>query len=171
MMATTKSDSTGLRNMLIRMLLLLLLIVSSNSTVTRADESWPMAARVERQPLLAQLQRLRDTLNHIGMPLPKETETQLTQLVENADEDSLTARVQELLDPHCLAAVSLRKDAAPAVVRREAKAELIEQGWQRFLIKVINEPEIRVRLRIDSPNAKPVTRRRALSFPLLSPPL
>ncbi len=155
-MATTKSDRTGLTIMLIRMLLLLLLTVSSNSTVTRADESWPMAARVERQPLLAQLQRLRDTLNHIGMPLPMETETQLTQLVENADEDSLTARVQELLDPHCLAAVSLRKDAAPAVVRREAKAELIEQGWQRYLIKVINEPEIRVRLRIDSLNAKPL---------------
>jgi hypothetical protein len=115
-----------------------------------------MAARVERQPLLAQLQRLRDTLNHIGMPLPKETETQLMQLVDNADEDSLTARVQELLDPHCLAAVSLRKDAAPVVVRREAKAELIEQGWQRFLIKVLNEPEVRVRLRIDSPNAKPL---------------
>ena len=126
MMATTKSDRTGLTNMLIQMLLLLLLILSSNSTVTRADESWPMAARVERQPLLAQLQRLRDTLNHIGMPLPKETETQLTQLVENADEDSLTAQVQELLDPHCLAAVSLRKDAAPAVVRREEKVALIE---------------------------------------------
>ncbi|MFN7865941.1 MAG: CehA/McbA family metallohydrolase [Planctomyces sp.] len=140
--------------MLLRILSLLLLIASS--TVTRADESWPMAARVERQPLLAQLQRLRDTLNHIGMPLPKETETQLMQPVDNADEDSLTARVQELLDPHCLAAVSLRKDAAPVVVRREAKAELIEQGWQRFLIKVLNEPEVRVRLRIDSPNAKPL---------------
>ncbi|MFN5625151.1 MAG: CehA/McbA family metallohydrolase [Planctomyces sp.] len=140
--------------MLLRILSLLLLIASS--TVTRADESWPMAARVERQPLLAQLQRLRDTLNHIGMPVPKETETQLMQLVDNADEDSLTARVQELLDPHCLAAVSLRKDAAPVVVRREAKAELIEQGWQRFLNKVLNEPEVRVRLRIDSPNAKPL---------------
>ncbi|MFN9037570.1 MAG: hypothetical protein ACK5YO_14815, partial [Planctomyces sp.] len=90
------------------------------------------------------------------MPLPKETVTQLMQPVDNADEDSLTARVQELLDPHCLAAVSLRKDAAPVVVRREAKAELIEQGWQRFLIKVLNEPEVRVRLRIDSPNAKPL---------------
>ncbi len=153
-MATAKTDRTGSTMMLLRILSLLLLIASS--TVTRADESWPMAARVERQPLLAQLQRLRDTLNHIGMPLPKETETQLMQLVDNADEDSLTARVQELLDPHCLAAVSLRKDAAPVVVRREAKAELIEQGWQRFLIKVINEPEIRVRLRIDSPNAKPL---------------
>ncbi|RLS76172.1 MAG: hypothetical protein DWI00_06755 [Planctomycetota bacterium] len=153
-MATAKTDRTGSTMMLLRILSLLLLIASS--TVTRADESWPMAARVERQPLLAQLQRLRDTLNHIGMPLPKETETQLMQLVDNADEDSLTARVQELLDPHCLAAVSLRKDAAPVVVRREAKAELIEQGWQRFLIKVLNEPEVRVRLRIDSPNAKPL---------------
>ncbi|MFN6151698.1 MAG: CehA/McbA family metallohydrolase [Planctomyces sp.] len=140
--------------MLLRILSLLLLIASS--TVTRADESWPMAARVERQPLLAQLQRLRDTLNRICMPVTKETETQLMPLVDNADEDSLTARVQELLDPHCLAAVSLRKDAAPVVVRREAKAELIEQGWQRFLIKVLNEPEVRVRLRIDSPNAKPL---------------
>ena len=153
-MATAKTDRTGSTMMLLRILSLLLLIASS--TVTRADESWPMAARVERQPLLAQLQRLRDTLNHIGMPLPKETETQLMQLVDNADEDSLTARVQELLDPHCLAAVSLRKDAAPVVVRREAKAELIEQGWQRFLIKVLNDPEVRVRLRIDSPNAKPL---------------
>lgn len=153
-MATTKSDRTGSTMMLLKVLTLLLLITVS--TGTRADESWPMTARVERQPLLAQLQRLRDTLNHIGMPLPKETETQLAQLVENADEDSLTTRIQELLDPHCLAAVSLRKDAAPVVVRREAKAELIEQGWQRFLIKVINEPEIRVRLRIDSPNAKPL---------------
>ena len=153
-MATAKTDRTGSTMMLLRILSLLLLIASS--TVTRADDSWPMAARVERQPLLAQLQRLRDTLNHIGMPLPKETETQLMQLVDNADEDSLTARVQELLDPHCLAAVSLRKDAAPVVVRREAKAELIEQGWQRFLIKVLNEPEVRVRLRIDSPNAKPL---------------
>jgi hypothetical protein len=41
MMATTKSDRTGLTMMLIRMLLLLLLVASS--TITQAETLWPMA--------------------------------------------------------------------------------------------------------------------------------
>ena len=117
---------------------------------------WPKVASVERQPLLAQVQRLQEAMEQIGYPLSEDLQRGIKELNSVNDDARVAARVQELLDPLCLAAVTLQRDAKPLVVSRGRDVQLVEQGWRPSLIKVINEPELRVRLRIGSPNAHPL---------------
>ena len=73
------------------------------------------------------------------------------------DQDpSLTHEIEELLDPLCLVAVVLEKGKNPRVVEGPASRELVEQGWRTFLVKVINPAEVKQRLLIESPNARPL---------------
>ncbi len=137
-------------------LLLCIVVRLSFPDAAQSAEVWTRIDSVERQPLLAQIQRLQDALDHIGSPLPDNIRRELKELSDVTDDRQVAARVQDLLDPRCLATVSLRKDASLVVVPRAGDVELVEQGWRAFLIKVINEPELRVRLRIDSPQAKPL---------------
>ena len=60
-------------------------------------------------------------------------------------------RIQAVLDPHCLAGVTIQAadklDARPG----PAKAALAEQGWRAFLVKVANPSGVaKVELRADS---------------------
>ena len=117
---------------------------------------WPSIVTVERQPLLAQVRRLQEAMKQIGSPLSDDLQRGIKELNSVNEEARVAARVQELLDPLCLAAVTLQRDAKPLVVSRGGEVPLVEQGWRPSLIKVINEPELRVRLRIGSPNAHPL---------------
>lgn len=117
---------------------------------------WPTVEQVDRQPLTAQITRLRDALEHLGAPLPKQLVEQLQAATSQADAKVVTSEVQRLLDPLCLAAVVLQNDQRPRVVAAADEKPLDEQGWRALLIKVVNRSESRARLRIDSPNARPL---------------
>ncbi|MFN5951482.1 MAG: hypothetical protein ACK43N_23540, partial [Pirellulaceae bacterium] len=119
-------------------------------------EAWPMVDRVDRQPLLAQLARLTDSLNHLGSPFAAEDLRKLEAARGLEDDSQLTIECQKILDRYCLAAVSLGKEGAPEVVKSPAPLELEEQGWRVYLVKVLNPDRSRSRLRITSPNARPL---------------
>lgn len=118
----------------------------------------PRVQRVESQPLLAQMGRLRTAMRTIGTPLPKEIEDGLEQLRGQAvpDDARTAAEVQNLLDPLCLTAVEIPLEGRLKVVPRPGRHELIEQGWRSYLVKVVNRPGRVGRLRVDSPNARPL---------------
>ena len=80
----------------------------------------------ERQPLLTQGQQVQDALDQIGAPLSAKLKRDLRALKSVADDQQVTRRVQELLDPLCLAKLSLRHKAVPLVVSRVEDVELIE---------------------------------------------
>lgn len=111
---------------------------------------------VEVQPLLASIRRLSNAMDYLGSPLPESVKAELLTLNPTEDPQHITARVQELLDPHCLAMVSLRKKGPPMVKPGTARRELLEQGWRTFLIKVVNKPGHTTRLLVESPNAQPL---------------
>lgn len=123
---------------------------------TTATAQWPQVDTVDHQPLAAQTKRLIEGLRHLGTPLPEETTRELESAITSGDGVALTAKVQQSLDPLCLAAVTLRAGEGPQVVARQELTELDEQGWKSFLVKVINRDGVRARLRIDSPHAGPL---------------
>ena len=116
----------------------------------------PMVSKVDAQPLLASIDRLIDALHYVGSPLPENVVSELKQLSTLGDSEEVTRRVQQLLDPLCLAGLSLNESGPPLVKPCQARRELLEQGWRTFLVKVVNQPGHTTRLLVESPNARPL---------------
>jgi hypothetical protein len=136
-------------------LLSLILVVPAARPEEKPGPALPRVERVEAQPLLAQAGRLLEALDFVGSPVSPETRAALTRLSPEDDPARVTARVQELLDPYCVAAVVVPAKGKLRVVKAH-EPELIEQGWRTFLVKVCNHARVKTALRIDSPNARPV---------------
>ncbi len=64
--------------------------------------------------------------------------------------------IQEILDPYCFALVEINPEARVKVVRGPAAAELIQNGWKTFLVKVQNQAAVNSVLEAESPNAAPL---------------
>ncbi len=126
------------------------------TTATWAKETPTTIRSVEPQPLLGSIGRLIEAMDYVGTPLPKSVTTQLKGLSPAGESTHVTKQVQQLLDPFCLAAVSLKAQGPPLVQPGTVKRELLEQGWRTFLIKVVNRPGKTGRLLIESPNAQPL---------------
>ncbi len=116
-----------------------------------ADET-PPRVEVEGQPLGANVGRLLQALEFLGAPLPEET----TRKIEKAIEARDAAGLQQLLDPHVLAVVSLSPEARVKASRGPAKGVLQQGGYTPVLLKVINESTVTKALRIRSPQGRPV---------------
>ena len=129
--------------------------VSVDSTSQRFARL-PAATKVDSQPLLASVERLIDALDFAGSPLPAETVSAIRKLSREHDDSLVAMRVQELLDPFCLAGVSIKSTGPPTVKRGPVARKLLEQGWRTFLVKVVNRPGFSRRLLVESPNALPL---------------
>lgn len=116
----------------------------------------PMSGPVDVQPLTASIQRLIEAMDFVGSPLPASVVTELQSLSKVDDAATVTRRIQELLDPLCLAGISVTESGPPLVRPGTAPRQLLEQGWRTFLIKVVNKPGITRRLLVESPNAQPL---------------
>ncbi|MCA9133432.1 MAG: CehA/McbA family metallohydrolase, partial [Planctomycetales bacterium] len=119
----------------------------------------PLVAGVARQPLEAATERLVSALQLAGSPLPDEDLEQLS-LLRASDEDPRVVReLQQTLDKHCLAIVSINPESRVKVARGPAEPILDERGWTNFLVKVINEAGVTAPLECSSPQAAPMVRR------------
>lgn len=125
---------------------------------------WPTVPAVEAQPLIAQAGRVGQALELLGQPLPKEAAAVLGRLRAD-DGPAAVAAVQQHLDPLCVAAVVLGESGVTRVVPADGRRELVEQGWRPFLVKVVNPVGATGRLRVDSPNARPVPHAPAADVP------
>jgi hypothetical protein len=119
----------------------------------------PKVSKVELQPLASQAQRIADALDFLGSPLSLEEKQTLSAAATNSAKDPGVALIQEILDKHCLAGIHLRSATDLSVRSGPAAAELAEQGWRIFLVKVENSGGIAdVQLKAESPNALPLVR-------------
>jgi hypothetical protein len=114
-----------------------------------AQDVAPVA--VEGQPLAANARRLDQALDYLGAMLPPAARKALQ--VACADRDA--ARIQQLLDPHVLLAVSINPEARVKVARGPAPAVLQQAGYTPVIIKVLNEGTVTKALRVRSPQAGP----------------
>lgn len=115
----------------------------------------PKVAKVDAQPLLLITGRLGEALQSIGTPLTQNQLELLTQLKSESNEVQITTKIQQMLDPICIAAIEIRKDGSTTITPG-AKVELDENGWRAMLVKVVNRAGVQSKLRIDSPNARPI---------------
>lgn len=121
-----------------------------------AADSLPVVADVEAQPFFAQAKRVVETLTLQGSPLTPEQQQAFEKALTAAEPSTGVAAVQELLDPLCLAAVTINPESRVKVAEGPAAKTLAQQGWRVFLVKVINEAGVTAALRVTSPNAAPL---------------
>ena len=108
---------------------------------------------VEWQPFGAQIRRVIEALEYQGAPLPPGGKRELERILAAGGEEA-ASRAQEILDAHCLMLVQINPESRVKVAAGPAKAELVEQGWRTFLVKVQNEAGVTAELRAISPHAQ-----------------
>ena len=108
---------------------------------------------VEPQPFLAQAIRLKEALSFLGSSLSKEDEQKLSALQQETPTPAVVKKIQEILDPYCLAMIDINPESRVKVARGPAKARLIQNGWVSYLVKVNNDAGVTAKLEIESPNA------------------
>jgi hypothetical protein len=121
-----------------------------------AEAAWPMVDAVPSQPAAAELRRLIETAGTLGEPLGEQLADGLERIRAVDDDSEAAGQLQAMLDPLCSLAVVLDSDAPPQLIPNGKSIELIEQGWATVLVKVVNPDRLRRRLRMESPNARPL---------------
>ena len=114
---------------------------------------------VELQPLLAATGRLVEALDVVGAPLPAATKGALAAAGKGGDAGHAAAAIQAILDPLCVAGVTINAESRVSVVEGPAAKELVEQGWRTFLVKVHNLAGITAPVRVEGPQLKPMVKR------------
>lgn len=120
------------------------------------DPFLPVTETVDAQPLMANAMRVHESLVTIGSILPAEDVARLLALKDRAYDQETVSAVQSILDPYCLAGVSINPEARVMVVPGPAEKQLISEGWTNFLVKIHNQGGVTGRLKATSPNAQPI---------------
>ena len=115
----------------------------------------PIVTGVETQPLAAQVRRLLDAAELLGRPFAAAEKTALDEASKLPDADAASAKIQSVLDPHCLFGVTINPEMRVKAAPGSARPELVEQGWRPFFIKVANESGTTAALQVTSPQAQP----------------
>ena len=129
------------------------LAASSSMMALLASTAPSSPVAVALQPLAAQVARVTEALQYLGAPLPDADRRAIEAAIALPDERAAASRVQEILDRHCLLDVHINPESRVHVTQGRASAELVEQGWRTFLVKVRNEAGVTAPLRISSPQA------------------
>ena len=117
------------------------------------SEELPLVTKVEFQPLAAQIARVLQALDLVGEPLPASSAVEIRKILDaGSGGPNEIARLQTLLDAHCLIGVNINPESRVKVQQGAAMAGLVEQGWRAFLVKVHNEAGVTAVLAADSPN-------------------
>ena len=123
------------------------------ATAIGAEELLPVIQQVDVQPLRAQTRRVVQALEFLGEPLTGEERQAFDAAVTEPDEGNAVAAIQRVLDQRVLATVNINAESRVKVARGPAPAELVQQGWKVYLVKVHNEAGVTAALRVQSPQA------------------
>ncbi|MFM8985362.1 MAG: CehA/McbA family metallohydrolase [Planctomycetia bacterium] len=119
----------------------------------------PVFTDVERQPFVAAARRLVEALDRAGAPLAAAARGRIEAAAAEPDDARAVLAIQDVLDPLCLAVVTINPESRVKVAEGPAPKELMQQGWRTFLVKVRNEAGVNPPLRVASPNALRMTER------------
>jgi hypothetical protein len=129
------------------------------SAVAAGADPLPVVAEVDWQPLAAQVKRVVQALEMVGSPLSEQQQATIDAALKETDAAAGVAKIQAVLDPLCLAGVSVNPESRVKVAQGEAAPKLLQQGRRVFLVKVHNEAGVTAPLRVSSPNAEPLVKR------------
>src|SRR5258705_1350086 len=114
----------------------------------------PIEKNVEWHAFAAQVERLVEAMDYVGSPLKPDEKKAVETALHAPGSEAAGAKLQEVLDRHCLLGVTINPEMRVKVATGPAKPELVEQGWRLFLIKVVNDSGTTGALRAVSPNAQ-----------------
>ena len=120
-----------------------------------AREDLAPIAGIELQPLSAQAKRIEEALRFLGAPLPDADSAALRKAYD-MEAEAASLEIQRILAPHVLVAVHINPESRVKVARGPAPAELVQQGWRVFLVRVHNEAGVTAEMKVESPNAEPL---------------
>ena len=132
---------------------LLALVLIQAARAADVVDPLPLVIGVEPQPLKAQVARVAQALELTGSPLTAEQKKALDAAVAEQDAKKSLVDIQAVLDPLCLAGVSINPESRVKVAAGPAPKSLMQHGWRVFLVKIHNEAGVTARLRVASPNA------------------
>jgi hypothetical protein len=133
----------------------IVLYVTDASAQVITDDFLPISD-ADPQPLLAHATRVDEALAAIGSALPSEARARLSALKNEGLSFETVREIQAILDPYCIAKVTINPEARVMVNEGPAKPVLIQDGWTNFLVKIHNQGKVTSRLEVTSPNAKPI---------------
>lgn len=116
----------------------------------------PVIGEVEFQPLVAATRRLVEALDYLGAPIPPAEREALHRAFVSDEPQEAARRIQELLDPLCLAHVNINPESRVKVREGPAPKRLVQRGWRTFLVKVHNEAGVTAVLKAESDAAAPL---------------
>jgi hypothetical protein len=132
-------------------------------TAGAAAEDFLPVTDVEQQPLVSATERLLEALEYVGAPLTTEETAAIQAAMKEPKANKAIAGIQAVLDPHCVAGVTINPESRVSVVEGPVRKELVQQGWRTFLVKVHNLAGINPELKIESPNIAPLYKRSTSS--------
>lgn len=115
------------------------ILIAFATVLPLGAEPFPLVEEAKLQPVRATLQRVVEAGDYIGQPLAVDRATLVA-----AD----LGGIQELLDPLCLAAVTINPESRVSVIEGEPPHELAAGEWSCFLVKVVNEAGVTAPLRV-----------------------
>ncbi|TWT92095.1 CehA/McbA family metallohydrolase [Stieleria varia] len=136
--------------------LLVAVVMCAVSTRQGHADHLELVTTVAKQPLLAATNRLIETMQFSGSPLPANVvESIRTAGQMERDVDAVIA-IQRALDPLCLAEITINAESRVKVAEGPVEKQLMQQDWRAFLVKIHNQAGINPELVVESPNAAPV---------------
>src|SRR6476659_2162134 len=93
----------------------------------------PLVKGVEAQPLAAQIKRVAEALEYLGVPLSDSERQSLEKAAGMTDSAKACEAIQQVLDPRCLAGITINPEMRVKASQGPAKAELLADGWRTFL--------------------------------------
>ncbi|MDV3308858.1 MAG: hypothetical protein LOY03_08575 [Cyclobacteriaceae bacterium] len=119
------------------LLCFVLSIAAADAQVITGD-FLPVTA-ADPQPLLAHASRVDEALATVGSALPEEARARLAALKQKAHSQEMVREIQAILDPFCIAGVTINPEARGMVSEGRAKPVLGQEGWTNFLVKSQNQ--------------------------------
>lgn len=122
------------------------------SAPAQAGDRLPVIEDADMVLLQKNVGRIFDALQKLRSPFGhKETEAIKLLLNDGRKSPEISRGLQELLDPHCLVAVSINPESRVKAARGPAKAILKRGSEAIFLIKVVNEAGVNHALAVSGP--------------------
>jgi hypothetical protein len=112
-----------------------------------------MPASIPLQPLAQQVRQLEEVMTYLGQPFGTADLRRIDEAIANRDEAAAVHAVESILDAHVLLIVDINPESRVKVTEGAAKPELVEAGTRLFLVKVINNGQVRAPLVVQSPNS------------------
>lgn len=131
--------------------MLFLSVTTLTSSLVSAE--LPVVSDVAWQPLRAQVRRLVEATDYLGVPFSDIEKNALQSAMSAKDPEYGSRQIQNILDKRCLYSVIINPEMRVKVAKGPANPDLMQNGWTQYLVKVNNKAGVTAALRAQSPNA------------------